>query len=747
MARKLRIVSLLTNLCIGGDPNRLLAFSRELDRSRFEHTVLVIADPSDRSHQERGQMLPQFLAQGIRVESLYEPARAAQRGEGWPGLQNLREIGSFARIVRRLTAYFASHETDIIDARMSYAVLFGALAGRLARVPVIVATEYGPGFWQGPFWRPAGQLAYGLIDALISDSSAKVLEHEAWLWRRALTTAVIPNGIYQPQARCTRSEMRARLGMPRDAKLKVIAQVSRVVPEKGHSVLVQAVARVFAADADCVLLICGYPHPQSYIDELMAQAQALGIRDRVYFVSYPGPVADVWSAIDVHVHASLLDSAPIAIHESLALGLPSVVTRVGGIPDMVLDKVTSLIVEPGDAAALAAALLRVLHEPGLSASMGQAARQHHLAHYQVQRMTRTIEDLFAELYHASAYRHGKHRAPSIGLPHGDAHRCDPMHQADAGIKESPLPLNPTDPLQAGCVVCGASSGKKICQKGIYALMQCDCGAIYLSPPAQEGAVDHAVDSHSASFYDLPTKLKLRWLRQSHASGRLLEVGCGDGHFLRAARDVGFDVCGIELDPLRSERLRQALAVEVECATIEQAQWPPGSCDIVYHCDLLSHFPDPLLALKKMVNLLRPDGILFFEVGILGNIDQRWFDAVPESSIPRHRWFFSEPALRALLAQAGMQIVRMKTFGLGPQVMLSRGLSTTCRSVQSLPFLRAATRADADEAEPRQRVKPDESAMRGRFNNFMRFSVGAQFPLFGPLTAFVIARRGNDTAAP
>lgn len=80
-------------------------------------------------------------------------------------------------------------------------------------------------------------------------------------------------------------------------------------------------------------------------------------------------------------------------------------------------------------------------------------------------------------------------------------------------------------------------------------------------------------------------------------------------------------------------------------------------------------------------------------------------------------------------------------------MLSRGLSTTCRSVQSLPFLRAATRADADEAEPRQRVKPDESAMRGRFNNFMRFSVGAQFPLFGPLTAFVIARRGNDTAAP
>jgi glycosyltransferase involved in cell wall biosynthesis len=404
MSRKLRIVSLLTNLCIGGDSNRLLAFARALDRSRFEHTVLVIADPSDHTHQALGALLPLFQAHGVAVESLNEPPRADQAGSGPAALRAWREAAALLRIVARLRRYFIQHPTDIIDARLNYAVMFGAVAGRLAGVPVIVATEYGPGFWRGPVLNLAGQLSYALTDALVTDSQAKIDEHRRWLWWQRLQTRVIDNGIYRPQAQRSRSEMRAWLKLPDKPGLKVIGQVSRLMPSKGQWVLVDAAQRVAAADPDVVFVICGYAHQPAYIDELRARAAGLGIGERVFIISYPGPVADVWAAIDIHVHASLLDSAPIAIHESLSLGLPSVVTRVGGIPGLVQEDVTSLVVAPGDPQALATALLRVLHEPGLAERLGAAARQRHERLYQPARMARETEALFVELFNSKARR-------------------------------------------------------------------------------------------------------------------------------------------------------------------------------------------------------------------------------------------------------------------------------------------------------------------------------------------------------
>lgn len=408
--RKLRVVSLLTTLCIGGDPARLLAFAGALDRNRFEHTVLVISDPLDETHMERGSLLAAFRKEGVRVETLGEPPRARLRGNGPALVRGFRDACALARIAYRLRRYFIDRQTDIIDARMSYAVLFAAIAGRLAHVPVIVATEYGPGFWRGPILNLAGQGAYSLIDALISDSSSKVAEQMEWLWRKNLVARAIPNGIDTPKATRTRAEMERWLGLRHNPRRKIIGQVSRILPSKGYGVLIEAALRVVQLEPEVVFLICGYPHAPGYVEELYARAEALGIRDRVRIVSYPGPVGDIWSVIDIHVHASLLDSAPIAIHESLALGLPSVVTRVGGIPQQVEAETTSLIVEAGDASALAAALLRLLREPDLAARMGTAARLRHERLYQPRTMTRAIEDLFVELFTAS--RRGDRR--SIG---------------------------------------------------------------------------------------------------------------------------------------------------------------------------------------------------------------------------------------------------------------------------------------------------------------------------------------------
>ena len=147
--------------------------------------------------------------------------------------------------------------------------------------------------------------------------------------------------------------------------------MSRLVPYKGHGVLLNAARQVLEKEPETAFLLCGYACPPQYLEQLRRQADELGIADRVRIGGYPGPIADVWGAIDVHVHASLLDSSPIAIHESMALGLPAVVTDVGGIRELVQNSQTALVVPPGDVAALVDAILRVLRSP----HFGKVARK------------------------------------------------------------------------------------------------------------------------------------------------------------------------------------------------------------------------------------------------------------------------------------------------------------------------------------------------------------------------------------
>src|SRR6185369_5541368 len=108
---------------------------------------------------------------------------------------------------------------------------------------------------------------------------------------------------------------------------------------------------VLAQRPDAFFLICGFPREPGYDDELRRTAASLGIAERVRITSYMGPVADVWAAIDLHVHASLFDSSPLAILEAMSLRKTSVVTSVGGIPELVAHEVTGLVVPPGDPAA------------------------------------------------------------------------------------------------------------------------------------------------------------------------------------------------------------------------------------------------------------------------------------------------------------------------------------------------------------------------------------------------------------
>lgn len=395
--RRLRIVSLVTNLYIAGDSNRLLAYARAVDATRYDHRLLLLVRPDDRSLAQHGPMVDKFEAHGIRIDHLDEPSRASRRRDRGRLRTLFDDARAFPRILRQLRSYFVAQGVDVVDARLSYSILLGAIAGRWAGVPVIVATEYGQEFWRPPLRWLAGQIAYKLCDALISDSNYRVDSYKKWLWFGHKRAVTIENGIFTPRSQRSPKEMRREFGLPTDERIRIIGQVSRLVPYKGHRILIDAARRVLDADPDVAFLICGYAHVPNYIDELNAQAKDLGIADRVRIVSYPGPIADVWQAIDVHAHASVYDSSPIAIHESMALGRPAVVTSTGGIPDLVIVDKTGLVVPPGDPAAFADGLLRVLGDVELAQRLGRAARKRFENGFRARVMTDRLHQLFEEI--------------------------------------------------------------------------------------------------------------------------------------------------------------------------------------------------------------------------------------------------------------------------------------------------------------------------------------------------------------
>jgi len=395
---KIRILSLVSSLVIGGDANRLLNFARALDRNRFEHAVLTLVPPDHYEDRQVGLMKPHFDRFHVPVEHLGEPPRSLRRRtqRGLPLLWG--DTKSFLRVIRRLMAYLREHEIDILDARMTYPTFFGLVAGRLAGVSAVISTVYGiDDNWRSPLRNAVAREMFSRVDAIISDSSQAIDVCQRWLPRKHRRALVIPNGIFPPSVEKRRDEVRRFFGLPEGSNTRVIGQIGRLISYKGHHVLLEAAARVLEQQPSTAFLLCGYAHPPSYLDDLRRHATRLGIADRVRIAGYEGPIGDVWGAVDIHVHASLLDSSPIAIHESMALGLPAVVTSVGGIPDLVRDNETALVVPPGDPEALAAALLRVLQDPALATSLGQRARLRFEAHYEARHMARALENLFVTL--------------------------------------------------------------------------------------------------------------------------------------------------------------------------------------------------------------------------------------------------------------------------------------------------------------------------------------------------------------
>jgi len=343
----------------------------------------------DRASGERyGSMREQYRRAGVRLLDLGQPPIA------YEGRRGASKLLSFKEKVGKLKALVRKENIDVLDDHLSPANLACAAATLGTGIPFVV-TLYQLNTIQSPRLWFAGQFNLGSAALLITDSNAQASQFRKWLLR-SREIRVIPNGTPPPQMVLTREQVLRLLNIPDEPTLTIIGQISSLVSYKGHLVLLDAAKQVLQRHRECLFLLVGYERrKRGYRECLLQRASDLGIAERVRVAGYPGPVGDVWNIIDIHAHASLLDSLPNAILEAMSLGKPSVVTSVGGIPEAIDHGVNGFLVPPDNPDQLARHLLLLLDDSGLRTKIGHAANATYSRRFRPEVMTRQLEDCFS----------------------------------------------------------------------------------------------------------------------------------------------------------------------------------------------------------------------------------------------------------------------------------------------------------------------------------------------------------------
>lgn len=321
--------------------------------------------------------------------------------DGVPVIAYGRRPGLDLSISRRMAADIRGRRIDVIHAHQYTPFFYSAIAARLSSPrPRVIFTEHGRHYpdvvsakrrWinRAVFDRLADD-----VNAVCEFSARSLAEKDGF---RGDRIHVIPNGIDAPKygPATDVAGLRAKLGL--DPSRKYVACVARFHPVKDHRTLIEAFASVAAGHHDADLLLVGDGALRA---ELEQQCKNLSLSSRVRFLGVRHDVADLLRAADVFALTSVSEAASITLLEAMGSGLPVVVTRVGGNPEIVREGVDGFLAPRGDAKAIASALARLLDEPGLATQFGASGAARVQSTFRLDQTVDKYYELYSMLAHA-----------------------------------------------------------------------------------------------------------------------------------------------------------------------------------------------------------------------------------------------------------------------------------------------------------------------------------------------------------
>jgi len=379
---RIKVVHIITRLDRGGSADNTLITVMELDRKKFEVTLIAgkTTEPSPKLAQLKGQTYISFfqIPQLVREVNPYNDLIAFIK------LYQLLKKGNF----------------DIVHTHSSKAGILGRWAARLAKAPYIVHTPHGNIFY-GYYGR---FLTYLFI--LMERFSARFTHRIITLTNKGIEEHLgfkvgfpdkflsIYSGIDLSSFLGYKEDdmnVKKELGIP--VNHRVVGSVARMVPVKDHLTLIKAAPLIAEAFPQVSFLLVGDGPLRSHVELL---AEKLGVGKRVIITGMRDDIPRLLSAMDIVTLTSLNEGMGRSLVEAMAMGRAVVATDVGGVAEVVEDGTTGLLVPPSSPHQLAEAVINLLRDDKKRESFGWRARNM-VARFSAQAMVREIEKLYLEL--------------------------------------------------------------------------------------------------------------------------------------------------------------------------------------------------------------------------------------------------------------------------------------------------------------------------------------------------------------
>lgn len=359
----------ISNLERGGAQEVVRTLAAALPERGCDPLVVALRD---------GPLRAEIEASGVRLRVV--------RGRANPLLVLHRSIPEIVRLRRELRTAADAHGADVVQTHLLGALDFLVLTLRrpgravfwtVHNSQVELRADQVPGArWLLRLKRASYRFLYRLlsrrVDGFIAVSN-EVADAVRHLYRPPRgRVATIPNGVDMDRfpAAVDRPAIRQSLSLGDDARLAIV--VAKLLPQKGHQVLLAALPEVLSQVPELRVLLAG---DGALRDEIAANLDHEGLTDRVLLLGERSDVAELLAASDLFVLPSLWEGLPMALLEAMASRVPVVASRVSGTNEVIEDGRSGILVAPGDAPALADGMLRVLRDPQVARTLGEEGRR------------------------------------------------------------------------------------------------------------------------------------------------------------------------------------------------------------------------------------------------------------------------------------------------------------------------------------------------------------------------------------
>ena len=381
---RVRVLRIIARLNVGGPARHVALLNAGMDPNRFTSWLVTGTENPD-----EGSLRDYARARG--VEPLVIPEIL---GQASLGLCDVIALCKLVGVIRRIRPH-------VVHTHTAKAGFLGRLAARITRVPIVVHTYHGhvlSGYFSQRKTKLLTMMERGLArfsDRLVAVSDQVRDDLVSLGVAPSDHFSVVPLGLdLAPMfsAGSQRGALRTELGVASDVPL--IGIVGRLFPIKNHALFLETAACLTTKHPDARFVVVGDGVLRSELEERAGRPDLDG---HVFFTGWRFDLPAVYADLDVLVVSSRNEGTPVSAIEAMAAGCPVVATRVGGLPDLIDDGRTGILVAPDDATALSEAIRGVLTDQKRKSSLCEAARAGVEQRFMVSRLVSDMQELYEEL--------------------------------------------------------------------------------------------------------------------------------------------------------------------------------------------------------------------------------------------------------------------------------------------------------------------------------------------------------------